>query len=98
MNITTIAAAYGSQANEAVNGKARPGKANAQQANSPSADVQISSASRDAQTVRDQIAKLPEVRIKLVDEIKQKIQRNDYPMENNLVHAYDKLFADGILA
>jgi hypothetical protein len=98
MNISPIIAAYGSQPSEAVNGKGKAGKAEWKPANTPSAEVLISGTSRDAQLVRDQIAKLPEVRIPMVEEIQKRIKNNDYPLQNKLVHAFDNMFTARIVA
>lgn len=98
MNVSPIFAAYGSQPSGATNNKGKADKADWKPANSPSAEVLISGASSDAQVVRDQIAKLPDVRIPMVEEIQKKIQNNDYPLPNNLVHAFDRMFDAGILA
>ena len=51
--------------------------------------VELSDASITINRLREEIDALPEVRIKLVEEIKQKIKQNDYPYTNNLHKAVD---------
>ena len=40
----------------------------------------------------------PDIRLQVVEEIKQKIKYNGYPIESNLYKAVEKLIADRVLA
>lgn len=46
--------------------------------------VELSDVSITINRLRDKIDALPEIRIKLVEEIKQRIRENNYPFVNNL--------------
>jgi anti-sigma28 factor (negative regulator of flagellin synthesis) len=53
--------------------------------------VELSAASNDAQTVLDAIRALPEVRIDMVEKIKERIKNNDYPLESRLHDTVEKM-------
>jgi anti-sigma28 factor (negative regulator of flagellin synthesis) len=89
MTITAIYSAYGAQPGNAVASRSRP-KAMAD-VYGADASVNFSDLSKSMQAVKDQIQKLPEIRIQMVEEIKAKIANNDYPVENRMMHALDKL-------
>jgi anti-sigma28 factor (negative regulator of flagellin synthesis) len=59
--------------------------------------VELSASSVSLQKIRDKIDALPEVRIQLVEDIKEKIRNNDYPLDNYLQGALDKMIDNGIL-
>lgn len=59
--------------------------------------VELSEASLTISRLRDKIDALPEVRIKMVEDIKQKIQQNNYPYTTNLYKAIDKMLDNKIL-
>jgi anti-sigma28 factor (negative regulator of flagellin synthesis) len=59
--------------------------------------VELSEASITISRLREKIDAIPEIRIKMVEEIKQKIQRNDYPFTTNLYKAIDKMLENNIL-
>jgi len=51
--------------------------------------VEISDTSKTLQVVKEAIDRLPDVRIQRVMEIKERIKKNDYPLENRLARALD---------
>jgi anti-sigma28 factor (negative regulator of flagellin synthesis) len=53
--------------------------------------VELSNTSAEIQKVQETIRKLPRVRIEIVEEIKNRIAKNDYPLENKLDGAIEKL-------
>jgi anti-sigma28 factor (negative regulator of flagellin synthesis) len=59
--------------------------------------VEFSDTSRELNLVKDAIDSLPEIRLEKVDEIKRKIQLNDYPIKNNIDEALKKLMANNIV-
>jgi flagellar biosynthesis anti-sigma factor FlgM len=63
----------------------------------PGEQVELSDASVNLKKLRDVVDATPDIRIKLVEEIKQKIKYNGYPIESNLYKAVEKLIADRII-
>jgi flagellar biosynthesis anti-sigma factor FlgM len=60
----------------------------------PSEQVELSDAAVNLKKLRDIVDATPEVRIAVVEEIKQKIKFNGYPIESNAYKAIEKLIAD----
>jgi anti-sigma28 factor (negative regulator of flagellin synthesis) len=59
--------------------------------------VEISQSSFDRQKVMDRIRVLPDVRINKVEEIREQIKHNNYPIENRLYQALEKMVDGRIL-
>jgi hypothetical protein len=59
--------------------------------------VELSEASITVSRMREKIDAIPEVRIKIVEEIKQKIKENNYPYATNLYKAVDKMMENKIV-
>ena len=60
----------------------------------PSEQVELSDASVNLKKLRDIVDVTPEIRIAVVEEIRQKIKFNGYPIESNAYKAIEKLIAD----
>lgn len=58
--------------------------------------VEISDSSFGMRKVLDKVNSLPDVRIEKVEQIKQRIKNNDYPLENNLYRAVEKMVEEKI--
>ncbi len=96
MDIRPITAAYGAKPLESVvksDKKAAPEQTAAAQ----SEQVEFSDASISMQKVKEVIDAMPDVRIKLVEEIRTKIKYNGYPLESNLYKAMQNLVADKVI-
>lgn len=96
MQVKSIIAAYGAKPLESTaksGRKAAPEK----MAAVPSEQVEFSEASQSLQKLKDVFNSIPEVRIKLVEEIKTKIKHNGYPMESNMYKALEKLLKEKII-
>lgn len=96
MQIKSVTAAYGAKPLEptAKSGKKdAPGKTAAVQ----SEQVEFSDTSLNLQKLTEVVEALPEVRIELVEEIKNKIKHNGYPLESNLYKAVEKMLDNEIL-
>ncbi|MBN1308280.1 MAG: hypothetical protein JXA18_10210 [Chitinispirillaceae bacterium] len=96
MEVRQVAAAYGAKPLEPVvkNGtKAAPGKTAAAQKE----QVEFSDASISMQKMKDIIDATPEVRIKIVEEIRMKIKYNGYPIESNFYKAMENLISNKIV-
>jgi anti-sigma28 factor (negative regulator of flagellin synthesis) len=96
MDIRPIAAAYGAKPLETVvksDKKAAPEQTAAAQKE----QVEFSDASISMQKVKEVIDAMPDVRIKLVEEIRTKIKYNGYPLESNLYKAMQNLVADKVI-
>jgi hypothetical protein len=91
----TSVAAYGAQAYEpAVKGNGKKAVIPAQASSAPrSEQVELSDTSRNLNTVRDAIKALPDIRIPMVEAIKEKIKHNGYPIESALYKAVEKMVA-----
>lgn len=90
MNIQSVAAAYGAKPYEpaAKSGKkAAPEKSAAVQ----SEQVELSDTSLNLQKLHDTVAAASDVRLPIVEEIKNKIKYNGYPLESNLYKAMEKM-------
>lgn len=53
--------------------------------------VELSGKSEELQGLRDFVRRLPSVRIDRVEEIREQIKANNYPLENRLLKAVDKM-------
>jgi len=96
MDIRQVAAAYGAKTIEPVakgNKIAAPEKTAAAQTE----QVEFSDASLSMQKLKDIIDQTPDVRLKVVEEIKTKIKYNGYPIESNLYKAIEGMVSDKIL-
>ena len=60
--------------------------------------VNISAASIDMQKLRNEVNNAADVRLPLVQEIKERIDNNDYPLENALYRALEKMLQQGIVS
>jgi len=92
-----VAAAYGAKPLESV---AKSGKKAAPEktaAAPQSEQVEISDASLNMQKLKEIIDATPEVRIKVVEDIKTKIKYNGYPIESNIYKAIENLVTDHII-
>jgi hypothetical protein len=100
INIQNVSAsAYGAQSLPPAikpNGKTDP-PPQMQILGSNTEKVELSDASVTISRLREKIDAIPEIRIKLVEEIKQKIQQNNYPYTTNLYNAIDKMLESKIL-
>jgi flagellar biosynthesis anti-sigma factor FlgM len=63
-----------------------------------SEQVELSDASVNLNKLRDIVDATPDIRLQVVEEIKQKIKYNGYPIESSLYKAVEKLIADKIVA
>ncbi|MFP4416500.1 MAG: flagellar biosynthesis anti-sigma factor FlgM [Chitinivibrionales bacterium] len=59
--------------------------------------VEISARSAALQNARAQIDALPEVRLEVVEEIRKRIEINDYPLENNMDEALKNMIEKHIV-
>ena len=59
--------------------------------------VELSDASLNLKKLRDIVDNTPEIRIKVVEEIKQKIKYNGYPIESNCYKAVEKLIDNNVI-
>ena len=98
--INPVITAYGSGVSEVAGRlpRGRGGTGRAQAVASPTERVEISSASHDMRTVRAALSDLPEVRLPIVQEIRDRIERNDYPFETAIGKALNKMIDEGVLA
>ena len=97
MDVRPITAAYGAKPLENVvktDKKAAPEKTAA--AHSPE-QVEFSDTSLSMQKLKQVIDETPEVRIKVVEEIRNKIKNNGYPLESAIYKAMQNMVADKIL-
>lgn len=96
MDIRPIVAAYGAKPFESVtksDKKAAPEKSAA----APSEQVEISATSMSMQRLKEIIDSTPEVRLKVVEEIRTKIKHNSYPIESNLYKAMENMVEEKII-
>jgi anti-sigma28 factor (negative regulator of flagellin synthesis) len=94
MDIKAVSSAYQAYETAPVNAKKEA------KAKSPTAGkerVELSDSSVNLQKVKEAIDKAPEIRIPIVEEIKERIKNNDYPIETSADNALDKMLKYGIL-
>jgi anti-sigma28 factor (negative regulator of flagellin synthesis) len=96
MDIRPIAAAYGAKPLESV-GKTDKKAAPEKTAAAPTEQVEFSDASLSMQKLKEIINEIPDVRIKVVEEIKTKIKHNGYPLETNLYKAMENMVSNKVL-
>jgi len=96
MNIRSINAAYGAKP---LNSIAKTEKKQAPERTSlPQGEqVELSDTSLSMNKLKDIIDNTPDVRIKLVEEIKTKIKYNSYPLESNFYKALESMVNDKTL-
>jgi anti-sigma28 factor (negative regulator of flagellin synthesis) len=96
-NIQNISAAYGVQAYEpslkADGKKPSPPKTSAVKHE----QVELSDASISLNKLKEVVNAIPDVRIQKVEEIKQKIKYNGYPIETAMYKAVEKLIAHKVV-
>jgi anti-sigma28 factor (negative regulator of flagellin synthesis) len=97
MDIRSIASAYGSAAYDpgAKNGK-KPDAA-ARPVTKATEVVAFSDTSLNMQKVKEAVYKSPEIRIELVERIKEKIKNNDYPVDSKADSILERLMKDKIV-
>jgi anti-sigma28 factor (negative regulator of flagellin synthesis) len=92
MNISRALSAYGARPIETAvknnSKKEAPAKA---AATVPQEQVELSDDAKSFQKVMEAVDATPEVRIPLVEEIRQKIKLNGYPFETKLYKALEKM-------
>ncbi len=91
MNISKALSAYGVKSFEST---AKSSKKQAPEKTAtpvPREQVELSEASQTFQKIQEAIDNSPEVRIPIVEEIKQKIKYNGYPIETKLYKALEKM-------
>jgi hypothetical protein len=59
--------------------------------------VEISSESSELRKIKSALDSMPEVRIAVVEDIKRRIDMNDYPLENNLDESIKRLIDSEIV-
>jgi anti-sigma28 factor (negative regulator of flagellin synthesis) len=96
MNVQNIAATYGT---EVVKKTAPKSTAPETAPSSPKINeqVEISAVSQTMQKVRQKLQMTSDVRIPVVEEIRTKIKNNDYPLDNVLDAALEKMKNNNIL-
>jgi hypothetical protein len=60
--------------------------------------VELSDASITLNKLKKVVNELPEIRLQMVEDIKQRIKYNGYPIETSMYKAVEKLIADKIVA
>lgn len=80
MNIRSVNAAYGAE-NFRITKKSEQLRAQTASAAGPVEKVDLSDASRNLKEIGDVVRDLPEVRIDIVEKIKEKIKNNQYPID-----------------
>lgn len=96
MQIKSVSAAYGAKPLEQT---VKSGKKTAPEkmAAVPSEQVEFSDTSVNLQKLTEVVEAIPDVRIELVEKIKEKIKHNGYPLESNLYKAVEKLVENRII-
>lgn len=98
MNISRALSAYGAKPIEAAvknnSKKEAPAKA---AATVPHEQVELSNGAQSFQKVKEAVDATPEVRIQMVEEIRQKIKLNGYPFETRLYKALEKMIDTRVL-
>ena len=96
MNITNISAAY-FEANAFEPAVKKEKQLKGLNNTARTEQVELSQTSLEMQKVRDEIKTKPEVRIPIVEEIRERIKNNDYPIENHFNDALEVMTKNKIL-
>jgi anti-sigma28 factor (negative regulator of flagellin synthesis) len=96
MNIRPISSAYGAMAYDP-GSKSSKKPDQAQQADKSAEVVAFSETSLNMQKVKDAVYKAPEIRIEIVEKIKERIKNNDYPIDSKMDSILDRLVKNKIL-
>ena len=96
MDIKSISNAYGAKPYQP---SSKSGKKEAPEKSAavPKEQVEFSDISHNLQTINDTIDAFPDVRLEVVEEIRNKIKYNGYPLESNLYKAIETLVSDKII-
>ncbi len=96
MDIRSVSQAYGAQSfgMTAKSGKkVAPEKAAAVR----SVNVEISESSLTIQKLENEVKAKPDIRIRMVEEIRHKIKHNGYPLETNIYKAVENIVANNFV-
>jgi anti-sigma28 factor (negative regulator of flagellin synthesis) len=96
MDIRSVAAAYGAKPVNSV-AKSEKKAAPEQTAVAPSEHLELSEASISMQKVKEAIDATPDIRLKAVEEIRNKIKFNGYPLESTFYKAMEKMVSEKLL-
>ena len=91
MNISRALSAYGAKPFESTAKTSKKQAPEKTEAPVPKEQVELSDESQTFQKVREAIQGSPDIRIPLVEEMKQKIKLNGYPFETRLYKALEKM-------
>lgn len=95
INIQHISsAAYGAQSYKSAAKESGKDEAPPKSSVALKEQVELSDASQNLKKLQDTVKAVPEIRIALVEEIKQKIKYNGYPIESNLYKAIEKMIVN----
>jgi flagellar biosynthesis anti-sigma factor FlgM len=60
-------------------------------------NVELSSSSKNLQKVKEKVQEMPDIRIPLVEEIRERIKNNDYPISLRAEEALETMLKRGII-
>jgi flagellar biosynthesis anti-sigma factor FlgM len=96
MNIKSVTSAYGAMAYESVAKKTKKPE-NSKPSNANTEVVAISDESLNLKKMKDAANNAPEIRLALVEAIREKIRNNSYPIDTNAAMALESLLKNKIL-
>jgi anti-sigma28 factor (negative regulator of flagellin synthesis) len=97
MDIKRIASAYGAQAYESTAKNSKKQAPDKSAATVPKEQVEFSETSQSMSKLIDAVNAEPDIRIPMVEEIRQKIKLNGYPIETKIYKALEKMMAENIV-
>lgn len=96
MNIERINSAYGAKPYQNSSKSGRK-EAPEKSAAVPKEQIELSDVSQNIRSVTDAISDLPDVRLEIVEQIRNKIKYNGYPIESNLYKAIEKMVGNKVI-
>lgn len=97
MNISRALSAYGAKPFESAAKTSKKQAPEKTAAPVPHEQVELSDASQTFRKVQEAVDANPDVRIPIVEEIKQKIKLNGYPIETRMYKALEKMIDNKIV-
>jgi anti-sigma28 factor (negative regulator of flagellin synthesis) len=97
MNISKALSAYGATPFESTGKTSKKQAPEKTAALVPKEQVEFSDESQSIQKLREAVDSSPEIRIQLVEDLKEKIKLNGYPIETKLYKALEKMIDTNVV-
>jgi anti-sigma28 factor (negative regulator of flagellin synthesis) len=98
MEIKQVASVYKAMGYESVSSVTKKQSYTSSNSASTSETVELSESSQNLQNIKEAVYYTPEIRLPTVEEIKEKIKNNDYPINTHIDEAIENMVSAGIFS